>query len=138
MPRAAVPAAMLARLRSICSGLEGVKEEQAWTGTRWVVRGRTFAHVLTVDGGKPPAYARAAGTDGPATVLTFRTSDALDDALRTAGPPFFHAPWGTRWSAHVVGVVLGPCTDWGQLALLLQESWSLLAPRKARGRSQGL
>ena len=43
-------------------------EEQAWVGTRWRVGTRTFAHVLAVDSGWPPAYARAAGSDGPLTV----------------------------------------------------------------------
>jgi hypothetical protein len=63
-----VPPEIVARLRAVCLGLPEAYEEQAWVGTRWRVRTRTFAHVLTVDAGWPPAYARAAATDGPVTV----------------------------------------------------------------------
>ena len=38
-------------------------EEEAWTGTRWKVRQRTFAHVLTVEGGTDSAHTRAARSD---------------------------------------------------------------------------
>ncbi len=80
-------------------------------GTRWTVRRRNFAHVVKIDGGWPPAYARAAGSDGPLVVLTFRTSGLQHEALRTAGPPFFEAEWGTRWGTQVVGMALGKGTD---------------------------
>jgi hypothetical protein len=58
-------------------------------GTRWRIRGRTFAHVLAIESGWPPAYALAAATDGPATVLTFRSSGPELGVLRGAGRPFF-------------------------------------------------
>ncbi len=63
---------IVAELRSVCLALPQAYEEDAWVGTRWRVRTRTFAHVVAIDGGWPRAYARAAGTVGPATVLTFR------------------------------------------------------------------
>ena len=128
-----VPARVLTRLRSICLGLPEVYEEEAWVGTRWMIRKRNFAHVLEIDGGHPPAYARAAGTDGPAIVLTFRTSDFLKDAL-TSGPAFFHALWGTRWGTKVVGHVLGKRPDWDEVAVLLTESYRLLAPARLAAR----
>ncbi|MCW2798958.1 MAG: hypothetical protein JWQ70_430, partial [Aeromicrobium sp.] len=40
-----VPPEILDRLRPICLGLPEAYEEPAWTGTRWRVRTRTFAHV---------------------------------------------------------------------------------------------
>jgi hypothetical protein len=123
---AEVPPQIIARLRSVCLGLPEAYEEQAWVGTRWRVRTRTFAHVLTIDSGRPAGYARAAGTDGPATVMTFRSSGPELDALRNAGAPFF-AP---RWRGDEVGMVFGDIVDWDEVAELLTESYCALAPRK--------
>ena len=116
---------ILGELRSICLPLPEVQEEPAWVGTRWRIRTRTFAHVLTIAQGWPPAYARAAATNGPATVLTFRSSDAELEALRRAGHPFF-AP---RWRADEVGMVLDADVDWREVAELVTESYCLLAPK---------
>jgi|SoiMethySBSTD1v2_1073268.scaffolds.fasta_scaffold12586_8 YjbR protein len=131
---------IVAKLRLICLGLPEAYEEEAWVGTRWMVRKRNFAHVLEIDGGWPPAYARAAGTDGPVVVVTFRTSDLLYGAFREQGPRFFQAEWGTRWGTKVVGVKLGKRVDWDELEVLIAESYRLLAPKKlaelsTRGRS---
>ena len=72
--RPEVVPAVVASLRAICLALPEARQEDAWVGTRWRVRTKTFAHVLVVADGWPPAYARAAGIDGPATVLTFRAA----------------------------------------------------------------
>jgi len=88
-----VDPAIVDRLRTTCLVLPEAYEEQAWVGTRWRVRGRTFAHVLLVDGGWPPAYAKAASTDGPATLLTFRSTGDELAVLRSMGGPFFAPPW---------------------------------------------
>jgi YjbR protein len=95
-------------------------------GTRWRIRKRTFAHVLTIDTGWPPAYARAAGANGPITVLTFRSSGPELNALRNTGHPFF-AP---VWRADEVGMVLDEGVDWDEVAELLTESYCLLAPKR--------
>ena len=71
--RSEVPADVVGQLRSVCLGLPEAYEEQAWVGTRWRVRQRTFAHVLFLDRGWPPAYARATGIDGPAEVTELLT-----------------------------------------------------------------
>ena len=97
-------------------------------GTRFMVRKQNFAHVLKVDDGWPPAYARAAGSAGPLMVLTFRASDLFYDGLRGAGPRFFQAVWGTRWGTKVAGLVLDDQLDWNQVEALLLESYRLLAP----------
>jgi hypothetical protein len=60
-----VPREIVARLRSICLDLPEASEEPAWVGTRWSVRKNNFAHVLMIDAGWPPAYAKAAGASGP-------------------------------------------------------------------------
>lgn len=126
MNEATVPADIIARLRSVCLGLPEAYEEQAWVGTRWRIRGKTFAHVLAVASGWPPAYARAAKTDGPNRVLTFRAAGPELDALRNTGHPFF-AP---RWRADEVGMILDEGVDWQEVAELLTDSYCILAPEK--------
>jgi hypothetical protein len=119
-----VPSDVVTRLRSLCSGLPDAYEEQAWRGRRWMVRRRTFAHVLTV--GADHRAARAAGATGPVVVMTFRASGSEFDALTGAGHPFFRAAWGSN----VVGVVLTADTDWDEVGELLTDSYCVLAPKK--------
>jgi predicted DNA-binding protein (MmcQ/YjbR family) len=116
----------VSRLRRVCLGFPEAYEEPSWAGTRWRIRKRTFAHVLAVDSGSSRAYARAAGTDGPVVVMTFRSSGPELDALRNSGHPFF----GTRWRAGEVGMVIDDDVDWAEVAELLTESYCLLAPKK--------
>jgi hypothetical protein len=110
-----VPADMLRELRTICLGLPDAYEQQAWAGTRWCLRKRSFAHVLTLD-----------SPVGPSTVLSFRSSGAELAALRASGHPFFRPGWGDN----VVGMVLDGTTDWGEVAELLTESYCIMAPKK--------
>ena len=119
------PSAILAKLRPICLGLPEAYEEAAWVGSRWRVRKHTFAHVLVVESGWPPAYARAAGADGPLTVLTFRTPTPERFQPPQVQPPFF---W-PGWFADLAGVAIDSATDWDEVAELVTDSWRLLAPR---------
>lgn len=128
--RADVPQEIVAELRSVCLALPEVIEEQGWVGRRWHVRTRAFAHVLLVDDGWPPAYARAAGSDGPIVVLMFRSSGAELAALRNGGAPFF-AP---VWRADEVGMVLDADVDWDEVAELVTESYCVQAPKALRAR----
>ncbi len=84
-------------------------------GTRWMVRKRTFAHVLGVD----------AGT-GPLVVLSFRSSGEDLEALRHAGHPFFVLGWGRD----AIGMVLDAATDWDEVREVLTDSFCVLAPKK--------
>ena len=120
-----VPADVLARLRSVCLDLPETHEEQAWTGVRWRVRTRTFAHVLLVASGWPPAYARAVGRDGPALVLMFRSGGLEVVALRSTGRPFFAPPW----RVDEVGLEVDHATDWDEVADLVTESYCVVAPK---------
>jgi hypothetical protein len=90
------------RLREICLQLPDAHEENAWAGTRWMVRKRTFAHVLgvEVDGGKP------------SVVLSFRSTGEELEVLRNAGHPFFVLGWGRD----AMGMVLDEGTDWDEVA----------------------
>jgi predicted DNA-binding protein (MmcQ/YjbR family) len=121
-------AEVLTQLRAICAQLPEAREEAAWVGTRWRIRTKTFAHVLTVEDGWPPAYARAAGVDGPVTLLMFRSSGEELDALRHAGTPFF-AP---VWRADEVGMVLAVDIDWEEVGELVTDSYCVLAPAALR------
>lgn len=124
--RAEVAPEIAAKLRSVCLALPEAYEEQAWVGTRWRIRKQTFAHVLRVDAGWPPAYARAVGSDGPMTVLTFRSSGPELDANGSADYPFFRPVW----FPNIVGLVLDDDVDWDQVAELITESYCVLAPKK--------
>jgi YjbR len=110
-----VPGEIIAELRAACLGLPDAYEQQAWAGTRWMVRKRTFAHVLAIDSER-----------GPATVMTFRSSGPELDALGRMGHPFFKAGWGSN----VMGIVLDRRTDWAEVAELVTESYCIMAPKK--------
>lgn len=123
-----LPPAVLDPVRAACLALPEVYEEPAWVGARWMVRRRTFAHLLPVEPGRSPAFTRAVGSDEPATVLTFRSVSPELEVLRAMGPPFFPVPWGPD----VVGMVLGEDADWAEVAELVTESYRVRAPRKLR------
>lgn len=125
-PRTEVPKEVLARLRLVCLDLPGAYEEPAWVGTRWMVGKKNFAHVVVIDEGRPPAYAQAAGTEGPACVLTFRTPKAAPRPPRLKRHPFF----GPVWLPNIVGVFIEANTDWDDIAALVTESYCVLAPKK--------
>lgn len=121
-----IPADILSKLRAICLDFPEVLEENAWTGTRWVVRKKNFAHVLMIVDARPPAYAKAAGTNGPAVVFTFRLSDKNQGALRFSRPPFFLP----EWFPNIAGVILDDDADWDEIQKLVIESYCAVAPKK--------
>ena len=123
MPKAAVPQPVIGRLRKICLALPEVEEEAAWVGTRWCIRKKNFAHVLMISGGQPAAYAKVAGTDGPACVLTFRSPLPELDVYAFSAPPLFKPGW---WP-NIVGLQLGDAVDWREVADWLFDSYRLLA-----------
>jgi YjbR len=110
-----VPDDVTIRLREVCLGLPDAYEERAWVGTRWMVRKRTFAHVLGVE---------VDGTD-PVVVLSFRAAGEELEVLRRAGHPFFVLGWGRD----AMGMVLDE-PDWDEIAELVTESFCMLAPKK--------
>jgi hypothetical protein len=123
---AEIPSKILAELRSACQGLPEAFEEPAWVGTRWRIRKHTFAHVVRIENGWPPAYERAAGTDGPVMVLTFQSSGQELDAFGNVGHPFFRPVWRPG----IVGMVLDADVDWDEVKELVIESYCLLAPQR--------
>lgn len=127
---AALPIPVLNRLRLVCSDLPEASEEVAWVGIRWVVAKKNFAHVLMIDAGHPPAYAKAAGSDGPLCILTFRGPRPAMDAPRFRRPPFFRPPW----FADIFGLAIDEATDWDEVENLLVQSYCLLAPKRLRAK----
>jgi YjbR len=125
-----VPTEIVGQLRSLCLGLPEAYEEEAWTGTRWRVRKKTFAHVVAIADGWPPAYVRASRAVGPTNVLTFRSSGDELVALTASGHPFFKPPW----APDVVGMVIGDDVDWDEVTELVTESYCVLAPKKLVAR----
>lgn len=121
-----VPEPVVASVRAIAMALPEVREEHAWTGTRWVIGRHTFAHVVQLADGWPPVYCRAAGTDGPATVLTFQSAGDELEALSHLGHPFFRPPWRPG----IVGMFVDDQTDWTEVEELLTDSFLLLAPKR--------
>jgi len=126
-PRIEPSGDVVARVASTASALPDAYEEDAWTGVRWRVRNKTFAHVLVAQEGYTSAYRDITGVTEPTTVLTFRSSGDELLALTHAGPPFYQPPW----SPTVVGMVLDKDTDWDEVAELVTESYRLCAPQKA-------
>lgn len=121
-----VPDDVLDMLRARCLALPGAHEEQAWVGTRWMVRKKTFAHVLGISDEYPPLHARDAPLVGDATVLTFRSSGDELAALIGTGHPFYKP----RWHPQIVGMIVEPGADWDEIGELLIESYCLRAPGK--------
>ena len=121
-----VPPLVEDQLRAVCLGLPGAYEELAWTGIRWRVRGRTFAHACTVEADNRTSNARVFATRGPVCVVTFRAPADEFGGLIGSGFPFYQPGWGEN----VVGMVLDADTDWTEVAQLLTESFRVQAPKK--------
>lgn len=114
--------AYVARVGPLALRLPAVVEEDAWTGVRWRVRGRTFAHVVALH--HADAVARLGVTDGSTvSVVSLRSTGEERAALAAIGAPYL-----TSWSEEMVSVVLDDDTDWAEIAELVTESYRLLAP----------
>jgi YjbR len=118
-----VPAPVESMLRKLCLELPDVYEERAWAGTRWVVRKRTFAHVLGVN----------IEDADPLIVLSFRSAGEELEMLRQAGHPFFTLGWGRDG----MGMVIDDATDWSEVAELATESFCVVAPKKLVALARG-
>jgi hypothetical protein len=114
------------RLADVALRLPDAYEEDAWTGVRWRVRKKTFAHVMVAQQGFESAYRDITGDAEPRTILTFRATGDELLALAHAGWPFYQPPW----SPTIVGMVLDDDTDWAEVAELLTESYRFCAPQK--------
>jgi predicted DNA-binding protein (MmcQ/YjbR family) len=125
-PRIEPPGDVVARLASVALELPEAYEEDAWTGVRWRVRQRTFAHVAALP--HDDAASRLSVTDGrTVTVVSLRSAGEERAALEAIGPPRFFFP---GWAEDAVTMVVDDDTDWEELAELVTESYRLLAPQR--------
>ena len=124
-PRIEPSGDVVARVASTALALPDAYEEDAWTGVRWRVRSKTFAHVLVAQQGYTSAYREITGVTEPTIVLTFRLFGDELAALANAGPPLYRPPW----SPTAVGMVLDDDTDWDEVAELVTESYRFWRPR---------
>lgn len=115
-----VDPAVLQRLRERCLALPETWEEPAWTGHRFLVRKKNFAHVFCI----------SEESGEPSTIVAFRSPDEERDALIASGHPFFLLGWGRN----AVGLVLDDATDWEEVGELMMESYCVLAPKKLVAR----
>ena len=121
------PAAeVVARLGKAALALPEAYEEDAWTGVRWRIRAKTFAHVMVAQAGYESSFRDATGVVEPTTILTFRATGDELLALSHSGLPFYKPPW----SPTIVGMVIDESTDWGEVADLVRESYRICAPQK--------
>jgi hypothetical protein len=114
------------RLSGIALGLPEAYEEDAWTGVRWRIRTKTFAHVMVAQEGYESSLRDITGIADPTTVLTFHSSGDELLALTNAPLPFYKPPW----SGTIVGLILDEDTDWDEVAELVTESYRFCAPQK--------
>ena len=111
--------APLDRLRAICLALPKAVEVEAW-GTSTFRCGKIFAMYSHADdvvhsGGRPGVWLKA----GPG-------NQAL--MVRDRPDRFFVPPYVGK--AGWIGVRLDRRPPWGEIALLVEESWRLIAPKK--------
>jgi YjbR len=118
-------AEVVARLAETALALPEAYEEDAWTGIRWRIRARTFAHVMVAQEGYESSFRDVTGVADPTTLLTFRATGDELLALVHVGRPFYKP----AWSPTIVGMVIDDDTDWAEVADLVTESYRLCAPR---------
>jgi predicted DNA-binding protein (MmcQ/YjbR family) len=119
-------AEVVTQLAATAMALPEAYEEDAWTGFRWRIRAKTFAHVMVAQDGFESSFRDATGMVDPTTVLTFHSSGDELLALVHAGLPFYKPPW----SPTIVGMVLDDDTDWAEVTELVTESYRFCAPQK--------
>jgi hypothetical protein len=119
-------AEVVARLGTMALALPEAYEEDAWTGIRWRIRAKTFAHVMVAQAGFESSFRDITGATDPTTLLTFHATGDELLALVHAGPPFYKPPW----SPTIVGMVVDDDTDWAEVADLVTESYRVRAPQK--------
>ena len=115
---------LVQQIAELALSLPATYEEDAWTGVRWRVRKRTFAHVAAMR--HVDAAEKLGITDGrTVTLMIVRSTGAERAALTAIGPPYLPS-----WGDDVLAVVLDEISDWTEIAELITESYRLLAPAR--------
>jgi YjbR len=119
-------AEVVARLGATALALPEAYEEDAWTGIRWRIRAKTFAHVMVAQAGFESSFRDVTGVTDPTTILTLRATGEELLAFVNTGLPFYKPPW----SPTIIGMVIDDDTDWAEVADLVTESYRVCAPQK--------
>ena len=130
-PRIEPSGDVVARVASTALALPDAYEEDAWTGVRWRVRKKTFAHVLVAQEGYTSAYRDVTGVTEPTTVLTFRSSGDELLTLAHAGPPFYKPP--CRTSRMVTAAEASSRTT--RIAIRMRRATAITRPGSRRTRA---
>ncbi len=113
----------LPRLRRLCLRLPEAHEVEAWGAPTFRVRNKLFAMYSSADthhgSGRPGVWLKAA--PGDQSLM-----------LRAAPRRFFKPPYvgPSGW----VGVWLDGTADWKELAMLLEDAYRLIAPKRLLAR----
>jgi hypothetical protein len=119
-------AEIVVKVSATALALPEAHEEDAWTGVRWRIRAKTFAHVMVAQAGFESSFRDVTGAADATTVLIFRATGEELLALVHTGMPFYKPPW----SPTIVGMVLDDDTDWAEVGDLVTESYRICAPQK--------
>lgn len=121
-----MPMGSLPRLRRLCLALPEAHEVEAWGEPTFRVRNKLFAlHASAGNhhgGGRPAVWCKAA--PGNQEIM-----------VRAAPGRFFVPPYvgPSGW----VGIWLDGDVDWQEVAGLLEDSYSLVAPKRLASRLKG-
>lgn len=105
-----VPEAYVRRIGAVLLALPDVEQEDAWTGVRWRVHGKTVAHVF---GGEDQRFR-----------VTLRGEPDEVAAFQHLGEPYFRMSWADNG----IGLILDDSTDWSEVAELVTDSYCIQAP----------
>lgn len=118
-PRQFVPPSSLARLRKLALALPEAHEVEAWGEPTFRVRNKLFA-----------MHAAAGNHHGDGRDAVWCKAAPGNQGLMVAAAPdrFFIPPYvgPSGW----IGIWLGGRTDWSELAMLLSDSYRLVAPKR--------
>ncbi len=120
-----IPPQIMAKIRKMAMAMPRAYEETAWVGTRWCISKKNFAHLILVNDGHPPNYAKAANTFGPQCILTFRSDLAGYDQEIFRQEPYFKPVW----FRNIAGMKLDRGTNWTAVKDHIEASYRLLADR---------
>ena len=99
-PRIEPDGDVVARLAATALALPETYEEDAWTGVRWRIRAKTFAHVMVAQAGYESSFRDITGIPDPTPILTFHATGDELLALVNAGRPFYKPPWSPTIVGH--------------------------------------
>jgi len=105
------------RLREICLRMPEAVEKETWGHPTFRIRDKIFCGCSSEDGDGREFFQ-----------CSMKAPPGEQEALLAEGHPFFRPQYvGNKgW----IGIVLGPDTDWNEIAELVEDSYRTIAPKK--------